>query len=302
MPASPLPTPLLDRPFTTRMAADLGVTAAQLRRRDLVHVGRALYVGPKAPQSWLTVAAGWLRILPPGTVLHGASALAVFGIPVPPTRTVHVLVPPTATRPRSRPGLRVHRWHPWPSTTVVAELPVVSPATAWCQLGAVQQKADIVIAGDASLTAGLINVAEVRALVDGMGRRRGVVLLRECLDLLRPGVDSPPESLVRLAMVDAGLPEPEVNPDLFDDSGGWIGRPDLAYRLLRLAIQYEGDIHRTDQRRWRQDISRDEVLRDHGWDVIRVTAADLRDPAALGDRILHRMRRQAHRLGVEMPG
>lgn len=53
------------------------------------------------------------------------------------------------------------------------------------------------------------------------------------------------ETRTRLLLVFAGLPCPETNVPVFDDHGQWIGRPDLAYRRLRLAIQYEGDVHRT---------------------------------------------------------
>ncbi len=80
-----------------------------------------------------------------------------------------------------------------------------------------------------------------------------------------------------------------------DDHGGWIGRPDLAYQDVKVALQYEGDVHRTNAKRWRADIARDEVLREHGWEVVRVTADDLRRPAKLCTRIGHAIERQRRR-------
>ena len=71
--------------------------------------------------------------------------------------------------------------------------------------------------------------------------------------------------------------------------------------MLKLAIQYEGDVHRATKKRWRADISRDEVLLDHGWDVIRVTGDDLRRPEALCHRIAVRLERQSRRLDLPLP-
>lgn len=40
-----------------------------------------------------------------------------------------------------------------------------------------------------------------------------------------------------MRLVDGGLPCPEPNVDIYDEHGGCIGRPDLCYLLLKLAIQ-----------------------------------------------------------------
>jgi hypothetical protein len=105
--------------------------------------------------------------------------------------------------------------------------------------------------------------------------------------LLRPGVDSPQETRLRLIIVRAGLPEPDVNVPVFDAAGEWIGSPDLGYGAYRIALQYEGDVHRSNPRRWRQDIARDEAFADAGWLVLRTTADDVARPS----RFLHRLTR-----------
>lgn len=46
------------------------------------------------------------------------------------------------------------------------------------------------------------------------------------------------------------------------------------------------------------DTMRDEVMRDHGWEIIRVTAAQLRRPWQLCELIRRRMHVQAQRLGL----
>jgi hypothetical protein len=50
----------------------------------------------------------------------------------------------------------------------------------------------------------------LRALVGRHPNLQGVMRAREALDLMRVGSDSAPETLLRLAMADAGLPEPDL--------------------------------------------------------------------------------------------
>jgi very-short-patch-repair endonuclease len=50
---------------------------------------------------------------------------------------------------------------------------------------------------------------------------------------------------------------------------------------LRIAIEHDGDIHRTDRRIWRRDIARRRSLEALGWRVITWTADDTRDPASV---------------------
>lgn len=69
---------------------------------------------------------------------------------------------------------------------------------------------------------------------------------------------------------------PEVNFDVVE-LGVWIAQVDLAYPRQRLAIEYEGDHHRTAADQWATDIDRVERLHAAGWRVIRVTRADLAD-------------------------
>lgn len=61
---------------------------------------------------------------------------------------------------------------------------------------------------------------------------------------------------------------------------------DLGYRSIRVAIQYDGDHHLTDEQR-RRDARRDAEFRAAGWVVVIVTAEDRHDDFA---RIRARLR------------
>lgn len=117
---------------------------------------------------------------------------------------------------------------------------------------------------------------------------RGTAAARSALPLLRHGVDSAPECLLRLLIVGAGLPEPDVNRWIVDRDGRRISRPDLHYRERRIAMEYEGEHHLTDPRQWSRDIERDERLRALGWTVLRFTKAHL---GVGGEEALARIRR-----------
>ncbi len=79
------------------------------------------------------------------------------------------------------------------------------------------------------------------------------------------------ETRTRMVLVLAGLPRPEVQLDVFDDSGIHRGRLDMGYRKSRTGIEYDGERHRDS---WEADIRRQNGLREVGWTLLRYTAYD----------------------------
>jgi hypothetical protein len=155
----------------------------------------------------------------------------------------------------------------------VGGLRVVSPVRTFFHLALALNLDDLVIVGDA-IVRHWASRDDLISRATGLAGRRGIVRARDALALVRDGVDSPSETRVRLMLIRAGLPEPELNLNVFDEAGGWLARPDLAYRHLKIAIEYDGDHHRTDKNQWRRDRARDNNLRDNGWIVIPLTADD----------------------------
>jgi len=102
---------------------------------------------------------------------------------------------------------------------------------------------------------------------------------------------SPGETRVRLLLVRAGIPEPELNQKVFDAVGKYLGKPDLLWRGASVGLEYEGGGH-AEEEQMRIDIERREAFHDAGWDVIRVSADDLRGDArraALVARVRRRL-------------
>ncbi len=88
------------------------------------------------------------------------------------------------------------------------------------------------------------------------------------------------ETVLRLILIDGGLPRPEAQVEIYSESGVFIGRVDLAYRRARVALEYEGDHHR-ERVNFRRDITRVNAMREANWTVVRVTADDVRHPERL---------------------
>lgn len=89
------------------------------------------------------------------------------------------------------------------------------------------------------------------------------------------------ETRARLAFVEAGLPEPELNATVSGPDGHFLARVDFLWREAGVVVEYEGDQHRTDRRQWQNDIARVRLLEESGLRVIRITSLDLFDASRL---------------------
>jgi hypothetical protein len=86
--------------------------------------------------------------------------------------------------------------------------------------------------------------------------------------------ESPMETRLRWILIQDGLPRPQVQTELRDSDGRFLGRADLYYPQARLAIEYDGANHRD---RVAQDDRRQNSIVDAGFRVLRFTAADRPD-------------------------
>ncbi len=290
-------------PFRARDAASLGVTRGRLAGPGYRQLFRGIHVAAHVSDSVELRADAALLLCPPEAVLCGRTAALLRGLPVEDDGTIHVGLPTGATRVDRRPGLCPHRDIPTEGGVSWGGRTLVGVPEMW--LGVAKEAAtgreglvEVVVLGDALLRYRWCAPADLAAYLRRCDGRRGVVRARTALPLLRPRVDSPMETRTRLVLVFGGLPCPVTGLDVFDEWGEWIGRPDLAYPELRLALQYEGDDHRTNRRRWREDVRRDEVLEEHGWSVMRIVAQDVFTfPDVLVRRVRARMERQRELLG-----
>ncbi len=127
---------------------------------------------------------------------------------------------------------------------------------------------------DALARAARLKVADVELIAERYRGRRGIRKARTALDLVDPGAESPRETWLRLLIVRAGLPRPQTQLPIRNEYGVLIAEVDMGYEDLKIALEYEGDHHRTDRRQFTKDIRRHEALIELGWIVVRVTVED----------------------------
>jgi REase_MTES_1575 len=167
---------------------------------------------------------------------------------------------------------------------------VTSPGQTFLDLASCLNLVDLVIFGDSLVRAKRTTSQELIDSSDawtGSGAR----LARRAARLVRANVDSPMETRLRLLIVLAGLPEPEINVILRNREGDWVLRFDLCYRDLKLAIEYDGRQHALDDKQWAKDIERRELLDRLGWRLIVVRAHDVyAEPERTLNRIADAMR------------
>ena len=275
--------------------------------RRLVRVSRGVWLPDGIAEHQPARLAALLAVLPPGSVVSGITAAELYGLWVPRSSHVDITVPagsqPTALAaiPRRR-GVVAHRRH-LPEKDVVSLVGVraTSLVRTWCDLAAVLDLPDLVAAGDSALRIGAVRIEELAAEVAVGRRRRGSPIARLAVTMLDDRSRSRPESHVRVALLRAGLPYPQVNMPVYDERGGWLAEPDLSYPEARLAIEYQGAVH-ADPRQMRKDTARQTDLQRCDWIVLCYTADQIfRHPELLAQDATNALTRRAPHLLTRHP-
>jgi hypothetical protein len=263
-----------------------GISIAELTSRRFQRVFHGVYLPAGVLLTPVERARAALWVSPSGSYASHHTAASIWkGTPPDDART-HVSVPGSLSRSQRR-GIAAHRALDTPDLRRHRGIAVSSPAQCFCELAT--DGADLVAlvtTGDSLVAAGAARPDQLIAAAGEWTRKRAAVAQRAAR-LVRSGVDSPKESRLRMLVVLAGLPEPQVNVVLRYPNGDWRRRFDLCYRDLKLGIEYDGRQHLTDAQQWARDIERREELEREGWRIVVVQAEQLyTDPARVLDRIV----------------
>jgi 8-oxo-dGTP pyrophosphatase MutT (NUDIX family) len=257
-----IPAELKRTPFTLGEARRLGLTHRALEGKSWRRIGPSMYCWAGLSVDRLQLLRLWHRRLP-DAVFVGKTAAWLHGMDVEPIQPVEVAVSGTSGI-RSRPGLIVRR-----SDVAVRHAVTVRglPASPF----------------EATLLGLCRRLPAVEALVLLDGAMRTHLLTDRSafgrLGLLAEPAESPMETRLRWLLIEAGLPRPEVQRDLRDAEGHFVGRADLYYDVTRLVIEYDGGNHRD---RLIEDDRRQNAIVNAGYRVLRFTAGDvLQRPDAL---------------------
>ena len=140
---------------------------------------------------------------------------------------------------------------------------------------------------DMTAFADLVSLSEITAYAYAHPGWTGAPQAREALALADENAWSPMEVDTRLCWrIDAALPPPLTNRPLFDRAGRHLATPDLVDVDAGVVVEYNGAVHLDPVRR-RLDVSRDDLYRSLGLEVVVAVAGQSRAELA-------RMMRAAH--------
>ena len=301
-----LPPELAGAPFSIAQARQADIGPERLRSEDLIrpHAGvRVTRSGAGASSSGADVSgaassagarsagdtmhrcAEYLPVLGPHHFFSHLTAARLWGCPLRAERDepLHVSATQNARAPRRR-GVVGH--HADPASGIVRRggFPLSDPVSTWLAIASVVSLDELVVAADhLVLDPYQLDPRDIRphTSIEELGAAvekfhgRGAARAASAWDLVRQGAESRPETLLRLLLQRAGLPEPQPNREVRDDMGRWLGRADLVYANFRTVVEYDGDQHRSNKAQYEKDIIRWERFIAADWRVVKVRAGGL---------------------------
>ncbi|TCO42213.1 hypothetical protein EV646_11436 [Kribbella antiqua] len=290
-------------PFTRSDAAAAGWSVnkitALLRDGYIRRLVRGVYVDALAADSIELRAAAIARVAPPGAVICRRTAAWLYGIDTLALHEHRDLPSVECVRPPRRRATRLPLSAGHSQTLLhgdvveLGDLSVTSPLATAVHLGRHLDRPFALSAIDSMLHAGLIGHDKLRAAVERYKRHPGIAQAPELVDLAEPLTESPGESWLRLRVIDAGFPRPEVQVAV--STRQRERRIDVAFRGAcpdgrRLGLEYDSDRWHSDDRADTRDSARRDELEEVGWLILPVRRGDVlgRNPAlelAIGEAL-----------------
>lgn len=255
-----LPAEFGDGPFSVAEALSRGVRPDRLRRRDL----RADYHGVRVPihlpKDLESYCRAYATRLHPGQFFSHVTAAHLWGMRLPgrvENAPLHVTTVRPARAPRTRGVVGHHADAPGPELVRHRGFLLPRPAETWRMLSTHLTLDELIVAGDGLVgrREAIATVPQLRRAVARNAGRRGNLSLRAAFEQVRPRTDSPRETTLRLLVIRAGLPEPEVNGRLTED-GERERFGDLVFRPWHVVLEYEGAHHQQSRSAYLDDIDR----------------------------------------------
>jgi uncharacterized protein DUF559 len=246
-----------------------------LSRHDLRRWYRPIFRGVYIPKTSTpslhdrTIGA-WLTSNRAG-VVAGVAASALHGSAwIDDDHAIEILV----DERRRQPGLVVRMDRVAQDEIVTIDgLPVTSaPRTAF-DIGRYEKRSVALGRLDALMRAAAFADTEVLMLMQRYGPARGIRQLRSLLPLVDAGAASLKESWLRLLVIDNGFPIPETQIPVFDGDEPFAFL-DMGWRGIHLAVEYDGEQHRSSRPQYVKDARRIPRIERCGWQVIRVINED----------------------------
>lgn len=283
------------RPFTRRQALGAGITLSELRGRAYQRLHTGIFISATVAVTPVIRAAAALLPYDDSAFASHATAARVWGLPVPALPDEHVTVVEKTHRRRRSDIVCHYAPNGWIRT--VDGVRVSAAEQTFVELATLLPLVELVVVGDHLVRHRMISLTGLRRFCD-RAATPGAARARLAAGYVRERVDSPMESRVRMLIVLAGLPEPQVNITVGDDEGIERRKYDLSWPEVKLIVEYDGRHHIERVEQWESDRKRREAIEDDGWRIIVLVANDIyATPAATIDK-LHRLLAERRHPGV----
>lgn len=193
--------------------------------------------------------------------------------------TVHLAVGQNDAH-RQRAGMRLHhRLLTADDVTVVQGIPCMSATRTLVELARDPTLNELLVVQiiDGALRDGHSSRAELLACLSRFPGERYVARARRLVNRSREGVDSPPETTIRLILEDEDI-HVEPGLEICDDDGLVLARADLGIRRYLLWGEYDGFDPHSKKPVFRGDRVGDRWLHRRGWHTMRFVDIDLQRP------------------------
>ena len=283
--------------FTTTQARE---TYSEWEIRRLVASGRwrrsrwrGVLVDGELPGSAVTDLRAASLAAGPDLVVCHSTAARLWGFDVLGESTLHFVGPPALIN-RRLPGIQVHPSSLGCDDAVRIEgLWCTPPARTACDVVRLTPPIDGLPTLDAALRSRRCTREELSVAAEAQAGLRAVRRLRELVPHADPRAESPMESRMRWRFIDGGLPPPDLQVEVGDDTERRY--LDTGWRDRRVGAEFDGlEAHMT-ARQLHEDRRRHNWLTDRRWKLLHFTAGDVyRHPAAM-------IGTTAAALGLEVP-
>jgi very-short-patch-repair endonuclease len=258
---------------TVAEAARAGISWNELQAKRWRRVGPGQYAPSKVDDGPLLRLKAVALRLPPGAAFGGPTAAWLNGLDLPPCSPIEV-VATEEVGVSARSGVIFRRIALETDEVVIRQgFRTTSVQRTLADLAWRLGLADAVTAIDEALHKGLVAIPALEDYSERRRGRKGARRFRRALSLAEQGAESPMETRLRLLLVLAGLPKPELQASILSRAGEPIARADLYYPTHRLVIEYDGSTHKDSIV---EDSRRQNRLIAAGCSILRFTAADVR--------------------------
>lgn len=270
----------------------------RLRRESFVHG-----LTWRAAQPWerhaLRARAVARTLCGPGSpyLLSHHSALALHGVGSHGVDDLVHLVRTDGARGRIDETVHVHPPVPPAFAAHADEVPTVTVALACVQVAFRFGVEAGLVSTDAALREELTTrpaLVEAASTLSG----KGSPMVRSVLDLADGRSGSAGESRTRWMLHWMGMPMPELQARVLDESGQLVAVTDFLFRDQWTVVEFDGMLKYDAASDLRAEKVREDRLRELGYEVVRVTWADLQHPARIIAKIRAAFARSAARRSV----